>query len=125
MENTCIETLRELINEEVFEQKSKKRKQDFTRNYILTFSTIILIMLRMVKGSTQNELNRAMKAMGQNIEEVVTQQTFSAARQKIKWEAFLELFQASATGSYNEEIKLWRAYRVFALDGSILTHGSV
>jgi len=95
--------------------------QDFTRKYVLSFSVIIFIMLRTVKGSTQNELNRALKEMGLDKGDNVTQQAFSAARQKIKWEAFLELSRTSVTGSYNEEIKKWRGYRVSALDGSILT----
>jgi hypothetical protein len=34
-------------------------------------------------------------------------QDFSLARQKVKWEAFRELFRASVKGSYNETIKDW------------------
>jgi hypothetical protein len=48
----------------------------------------------------------------------MSQQAFSKARTKIRWEAFEELFQASVMGSYNEKWKLWRGYRVMATDGS-------
>ena len=50
----------------------------------------------------------------------MSQQAFSAARQKIKWEAFEELFRTSVSGSYQEERKLWRGYRVMAADGSFV-----
>jgi hypothetical protein len=48
----------------------------------------------------------------------MSQQAFSLARQKVKWEAFRELFQASVRGSYNETIKDWRGYLLMAIDSS-------
>ena len=50
----------------------------------------------------------------------MSQQAFSAARQKIKWEAFEELFQTSVRGSYNEKWEKWRGYRLMAADGSFI-----
>jgi hypothetical protein len=50
----------------------------------------------------------------------MSRQEFSAARQKIKWEAFEELHQTSVAGSYQEEWKTWRGYRVMAADGSFV-----
>jgi hypothetical protein len=47
----------------------------------------------------------------------MTQQAFSLARQKVKREAFQELFQASVEGSYNETLKDWRGWLLFAIDG--------
>jgi hypothetical protein len=73
----------------------------------------------MVKESTQNALERVLPQLKkENIS--MSQQAFSKARQKIKWEAFEEAFQASVEGSYNEEYKLWRGFRVMAVDGSLL-----
>jgi hypothetical protein len=40
------------------------------------------------------------------------------ARQKIRWEAFREVFEASVEGSYNEALKEWRGYFLMAIDGS-------
>jgi hypothetical protein len=48
----------------------------------------------------------------------MSQQAFSLVRQKVKGEAFLELFQASVRGSYNETLKDRRGYLVMAVDGS-------
>ena len=76
-------------------------------------------MLGMVKESTQNALERVFPQLKkENLH--MSQQAFSAARQKIKWEAFEELFQTSVTGSYQEKWETWRGYRVMAVDGSFI-----
>jgi hypothetical protein len=83
------------------------------------FNEIIYTMLYMVKESTQNALERVFPQLQkENLH--MSQQAFSAARQKINWEAFEELFQASVAGSYQEEWKTWRGYRVMAVDGSFV-----
>jgi len=85
----------------------------------MTFTEIIYFMLSMVKESTQNALERVFPQLQkENLE--MSQQALSAARQKIKWEVFEELFRTSVTGSYQEEWKLWRGYRVMAADGSFI-----
>jgi hypothetical protein len=48
----------------------------------------------------------------------MTQQAFSLARKKIKWEALLEIFRATVRGSYNEELNDRRGYLPMAIDGS-------
>jgi hypothetical protein len=73
----------------------------------------------MVKESTQNALERVFPQLKKESLHM-SQQAFSKARQKIKWEAFEELFRTSVVGSYNEEWKLWRGYRLLAIDGSFL-----
>ncbi len=76
-------------------------------------------MLSMIKESTQNALERVFPQLRKEYESM-SQQAFSAARQKIKWEAFKELFEGSVQGSYQEEWKTWRGYRVMAIDGSFI-----
>jgi hypothetical protein len=107
------------MKQKSYEQRSKKREQDFTRKRKMTFIEIIYFMLSMVKESTQNALERVFEQL-QKEDIQISQQAFSAARQKIKWEAFEELFQTSVVGSYQEEWKLWRGYRVMAIDGSFV-----
>jgi hypothetical protein len=86
----------------------------------MIFSEIVYFMLSMVKESTQNALERVFPQLKkENLH--MSQQAFSAARQKIKWEAFEELFRTSVAGSYQEEWKLWRGYRVMAVDGSYVS----
>ena len=50
----------------------------------------------------------------------MSQQAFSKAGQKIKWDAFEELFQTSVIGLYQEDWKLWCGYRLMATDGSFI-----
>lgn len=77
-------------------------------------------MLSMIKESSQNALERYFARLGEGI--YMTQQAFSAARQKIKWEAFQALFEYTVNETYKEthkeELKTWHGYRVLAIDGS-------
>jgi IS4 transposase len=107
------------MKQKSYERRSKKRKQDFTRKRKMGFNEIIYFMLGMVKESTQNALERVFPQLKkENL--YMSQQAFSAARQKIKWEAFEELFQTSVKGSYQEKWETWRGYRVMAIDGSFI-----
>jgi hypothetical protein len=73
-------------------------------------------MLSMVKESSQNALERFFPKLKEATH--MSQQAFSQARQKVKWEAFRELFQASVRGSYNEALKDFRGYLLMAIDSS-------
>jgi hypothetical protein len=85
----------------------------------MMFREIVYTLLHMVKGSTQNTLERVFPQL-QKESLHMSQQAFSKARQKIRWEAFLELFQGSVMGSYHEDYALWHGYRLMATDGSFL-----
>jgi hypothetical protein len=82
----------------------------------MSFKKLIWFMLGMFKESSQNALERFFPKLKEAVH--MSQQAFSLARQKIKWEAFRELFQASVRGSYNETLKDWRGYLVMAIDSS-------
>jgi hypothetical protein len=113
---TCFEAVRDLLEKAAFELRSKKRKQDFSRNRKMPFKKLMWFMLSMVKESSQNALERFFPKLKEAVH--MSQQAFSLARQKVRWEAFLELFQASVRGSYNEAVKDWRGYLVMAIDSS-------
>jgi hypothetical protein len=70
----------------------------------------------MVKESSQTALERFFPKIKQALH--MSQQAFSLARQKIKWEAFLELFRASVRGSYNETLKYWWGFLLMVIDSS-------
>jgi hypothetical protein len=82
----------------------------------MPFKKLMYFMLSLVKESSQNALERFFPKLKEAIH--MSQQAFSLARQKVKWEAFRELFQASVQGSYNEKIKDWRGYLLMAIDSS-------
>jgi hypothetical protein len=48
----------------------------------------------------------------------MTQQSFSEARQKLKWEAIQELFELIMNEIYTGYTERWNDYRVMAIDGS-------
>jgi hypothetical protein len=86
------------------------------------FKKLVYFMLTMIRESSQNALERYFRMNGEDI--YMTQQAFSLARQKIKWEAFRELFDYGVNAhykNYEEEIKRWNGYRVSAVDGSTLS----
>jgi hypothetical protein len=99
-----------------YESRAKKRKQDFSRDRKMPFKKLMWFMLSMVKESTQNALERFFPKIKEATH--MSQQAFSQARQKVKPEAFRELFQASLKGSYNETLKDFRGYLLMAIDGS-------
>jgi hypothetical protein len=107
------------MRQKTYEMRARKRKQDFTRKRKMTFRELIYFMVGMIKESSQNALERFFPQIGK-MHVHMSQQVFSAARQKIKWEAFRELFQASVTGSCHEEWEQWRRFRLMAVDGSFI-----
>jgi hypothetical protein len=48
----------------------------------------------------------------------MSQQAFSEARKKLRWQAFRELFETTVEEMYRGTIKRWREYRLLAIDGS-------
>jgi hypothetical protein len=50
--------------------------------------------------------------------EPVSEQSISAARNKLRWEAFEDLFVEAARFIYTGDIDLWNGYRVWAIDGT-------
>lgn len=76
-------------------------------------------MLNMIKSSIQTCLDRFFELTGQ-WDEHITQQSFSEARQKIRWEAFQDLFRTIVDHIYTGFYRTWHGYRVSAIDGSKL-----
>jgi hypothetical protein len=118
-EKTCFEAVRDLLEKADYESRSKKQRHDFSRNRKMPFKKLMWFMLSLVKESSQNALERFFPKIKEAIH--MSQQAFSLARQKVTWEAFRELFQASVRGSYQETIKEWRGYLLMAIDSSHIT----
>ena len=78
-------------------------------------------MLSMIRESSRNALERYFARNGEDTS--MTQQAFSLARQKIKWEAFRELFDYGVEAhyaNYQETTRRRNGCRVHAIDGSKL-----
>jgi hypothetical protein len=99
-----------------YESRSKKRKQDFSRDRKMPFKKLTRLALGVAKESAQNALERFFPKIKEAAR--MSRRAFSQARRKVRREAFQELFQASARGSYNERIKDWRGRLLMAMDSS-------
>ena len=108
---------RELIFSLSYKNRSKKRAADFTRERKMPFGHMVCFMLNMLKQSTQTGLDHFFDLIGKP-ELHMSQQAFSEARQKLKWEACRELMDASVHDVYKEGYSTWHGYRVWAIDGS-------
>jgi len=115
--SSVIETSENRINDPKFLDSARNRPQDFTRNRKMPFKQLVLFMLNLVKNSTQTCLDLFFELLGQeNLH--MTQQSFSEARQKIRWEAFQDLFRTIVDHIYTGFYRTWHGYRVSAIDGS-------
>jgi hypothetical protein len=99
-----------------YKERSKKRPEDFTRERKLGFRELICFLLSMINESSQNALERFFPKIGK-AEVTVKQQSFSEARQKLKWEAIRELFEYCVKNIYEGYTERWRKYRVMGIDG--------
>jgi hypothetical protein len=100
-----------------FKTRARKRVQDFTRDRKMSFAKLIWFLLSMINESSQNALERYFPKIGEAGMQM-SQQSFSEARQKIKWEALQELFEQSVALTYSKYTERWYGWRVMAIDGS-------
>ena len=114
---SIVETSKGMIDGQEFLDSARKRPQDFTRDRKMPFTKLVGFMINMVKSSTQTCLDRFFEMIGQD-DVHMSQQAFSEARQKIRWEAFRELFLAIVDHIYTGFYRTWHGYRVMAIDGS-------
>ena len=103
----------------------RQRPQDFTRQRLLTFGCLCLVLLRGHKLSLQNALNKVFHALG-DLFRVPTSSALSHARQKLNPVVFTHLQRSLVTGFYQlaepaGEVQRWRGHRLLATDGTFLT----
>jgi len=83
----------------------------------MPFVQLVAFMLNIAKSTIQTRLDDFFEGIGQ--EDIhMTQQSFSTARDKIKWEAFLGLFRMIVDHIYEGFHETWHGYRLSAIDGS-------
>jgi hypothetical protein len=120
--NICekiAEKTQSMIYSQDYLNETKENPQDFTRNRKMPFPELVKFMLTRAKCSTQNALERFFDKLGTEVH--MTQQAFSAARDKLKVCAFTRLFYMTAEEFYSDDYHTYRGYRVLAIDGSKIT----
>ena len=116
---SAVDTNRARIFSLEFLELARKLPQYFTRNRNMPFTNLVLFMLNMVKTTIQVALDKFFENIDQ--EEIhMSQQAYSKAREKIRWEAFQWLFKENVNDIYDNYYDTWHGYRVSALDGSKL-----
>lgn len=116
-----VEMLKEKIFSSELADRYRVEAKNFTRKRKLPFSTVILFLFNLLKGSLQDELDNFFKLLGgQDIGiRAVTKAAFCKARAKIKHDVFKELIREMVNYAYEHILsKKWNGYRVLAIDGS-------
>ena len=97
---------------------------DFTRQRVLSWQTVVVLMLSGHKMSLQNAVTKFFCALGQ-VWRVVTASAYSQARQKVQPAVFVHLNAVACEEYYtrygaDHEVELWHGQRVLGVDGSYL-----
>jgi hypothetical protein len=105
-------------------KRYRKAEKDFTRERVLTFSRVVVLILSGHKLSLQNGLNKVFKALGK-VFEVPTASAYCQARQKIKAEVFVALNQSVVADFYElygaeNKVERWHGHRWLGADGTYL-----
>lgn len=109
-----------IIYSEHYRRTSSKRSTDFSRMRKMSFTDYIFAIVRGTKTSLQAGLNAFFDAQKKNAAEY-SKQAFSKGRQRIKPEAFRELFQATVDKFYEKaDLTCWHGYHLFGIDGTRL-----
>jgi Transposase DDE domain len=103
---------------------NRQRAQDFTRQRLLPFASVVLLILRGHKLSLQNALNKVFKAL-ERVFSVPQASAYSHARQKLKPEVFIILNRIVCQNFYqlyeaDGLVKRWRGHRLIGADGTYL-----
>jgi hypothetical protein len=113
------ELTRGVMFSESFKKDAIKKPSFFTRKRLLTFTIVVGLLLRRILTSTQIALDGYFAMFGlDKITGVPSQQSFSEARSKLKWEAFQLIFNSNVNDIYERGTKKWHGYRISAIDGS-------
>lgn len=100
-----------------FISRHKRNNKDFTRDRILTFPIVFLLILQKSVKSLQLVLNELF--MGNHIKSTVTSGAYTKVKKKFLHTAFIELNNGAIELYYSDDkIKRWKGYRVFGIDGS-------
>ena len=125
LSNICaklVDHIKQILFSSDFVVRHKFSQKAFTRKRKLTFQTLFLFLINLIKGSYQDELDHYFKALYKLdvAISVVTKMAFSLARKKINYTAFIEmnshLIEFFETHFKNR--KTWFGFNLLAIDGS-------
>jgi hypothetical protein len=114
-----IERLQNRMIDRNFMEEHRTSEKAFTRNRKLSFVSLVLFQLNMIKRSLQKELVHFFELL--KIPGHITKSAFCQRRLQLKPEAFVDLNDTLVNGYYSEyNYKTWHEHRLLAIDGSTL-----
>lgn len=117
LKNLLTRILNKKVEQGTFINDHKSHESNFTRNRVLTFPIMLLLILRKSIKSLQLLLNELF--IYNHISNTVSSSAYNQARKKFKHTAFIELNEDTIDVFYeNANIKRWKGYRVFGVDAS-------
>jgi hypothetical protein len=111
-----VDYLRIILFSTLFLELARKKVTDFTRNRKLSFVGIFGLLINLIRTSTQTALDRFFDIIGDT--RYISQQAFSKARQKIRWQSCQYLMREMVKRIYQYRTKTWHGYRLLAIDGA-------
>ena len=118
--NVIFDCLRQLILSSSFLERSRMNLRDFTRVRKLPFSRLMFLCLNYITRPTFTEALQFFRNVIK-VDDFVTQQSLSEARQKVKYEAFQEVFETILEKALTvEDFELFHGYRLLAIDGTTI-----
>lgn len=122
------EIIVEHLKEELFSAancaKYKKRVCDLSRNRVLSFAHVVVLILSGHKLSLQHALNKFFSLLGE-VFHVPTAAAYCQAKQKVKPEVFAHLSAVVCDDFYRldereGQVRLWHGHRLLGADGRYL-----
>ena len=106
-------------HEYCFKVGARMKPEDFTRDCKMNFLKTFMLILHGTKKGLQASVNAFLSEMNMDMQSY-SKQAFSQGRQKIRPEAFLELFEEVVEDFYeNSNFNTFRGFRVSAIDGIV------
>jgi hypothetical protein len=103
-------------------KRFRVKATDFTRQRVLSWQVVVVMMLRGHKVSLQTAVNKFFSALGE-VGRAVSASAYSQARQKVQPEVFVHLNEVACEEYYTRygaegEVELWHGQRLVGVDGS-------
>jgi len=115
----CATLIKEKVNDYFFKRQHRKAPNDFSRNRILNFGAVLLIMLNFKTKSDSLSAYNFMVEMENT--DPVSRQAYEAARDKVKSSAFRELHEDTVQMSLAVEDALtFCGFRICPIDGTVV-----
>jgi len=118
-----IQSLRETLFLKIVPEQYKNKKSAFTRNRKLGFSRLVVCLLQRLYHSLGLEIDRFFEKLNpfEGPQKIPTKSAFCQRRALLKASFFQDAFLNLVKEFYSdndERIKLWKGYRLLAVDGS-------